>query len=182
MPLGFVLPRRQPEGYPCRERPCTAHEAPAMSTPTPTADRNLIFGLLALQMDFVTREQLIDAMTAWMLEKQTPLGEILCRRGVLAEDDRDDLARLVDKHIKRHGGDPQASLAALRVELEVRQDLDRLDDPEVQASLASLAPYAGVSAAPATDDGAAADSQVSLATVAPTPISPATMRYQRLRE
>src|SRR4051794_30167696 len=32
-------------------------EAPLMSTPTPAADRNLVFGLLALQMDFVTREQ-----------------------------------------------------------------------------------------------------------------------------
>jgi hypothetical protein len=46
-----------------------------------SADRNLVFGLLALQMDFVNREQLFDAMAAWMLEKQTPLGEILRRRG-----------------------------------------------------------------------------------------------------
>src|SRR4051812_45297084 len=72
-----------------------------MSTPFQAADRNLIFGLLALQMDFVSREQLLDAMHAWMLDKHKPLGEILCRRGVLAQDDRDDLGRLVDKHIKR---------------------------------------------------------------------------------
>jgi hypothetical protein len=56
-----------------------------MSTPSPVADRNLVFGLLALHMDFVTREQLLDAMAAWMLDKQTPLGEILCRRGVLLQ-------------------------------------------------------------------------------------------------
>jgi hypothetical protein len=31
-----------------------------MATPAPAADRNLIFGLIALQMDFVTREQLVD--------------------------------------------------------------------------------------------------------------------------
>jgi PAS domain S-box-containing protein len=103
-----------------------------------SADRNLLFGLLALQMDFVTREQLLDALNAWMLEKQAPLGEILCRRGALAEDDRADLDRLVDKHIKRHGDNPQASLAALRVEPDVRQDLGRLEDPDVQASIASL--------------------------------------------
>ena len=42
-----------------------------MSTPSPAADRNLVFGLLALQMDFVTREQLLDAMHAWMLDKPT---------------------------------------------------------------------------------------------------------------
>jgi hypothetical protein len=33
-----------------------------MSTPSPVADRNLIVGVLALQMDFVTREQLLDAV------------------------------------------------------------------------------------------------------------------------
>jgi hypothetical protein len=76
-------------------------EAHPMSTPSPVADRNLIFGLLALQMDFVSREQLLDAMHAWMLDKQTPLGEILCRRGVLAPDDRVALDGLVERHIAR---------------------------------------------------------------------------------
>jgi hypothetical protein len=28
-------------------------------------------------MDFVTREQLLDGMAAWMLDKHKPLGEIL---------------------------------------------------------------------------------------------------------
>jgi hypothetical protein len=103
-----------------------------MSTPSPNADRNLIFGLLALQMDFVSREQLIEAMTAWMLEKQTSLGQLLHERGLLTERRLAMLQGLVDEHVAQHG-DPQASLAALRVEPEVRQDLDRLDDPEVQA-------------------------------------------------
>jgi hypothetical protein len=52
-----------------------------MPAPSPSADRNLLFGLLALQMDFVSRDQLIDAMNAWMLEKDRTLGEILCRGG-----------------------------------------------------------------------------------------------------
>ena len=74
-----------------------------MSTPSPVADRNLIFGLLALQMDFVTREQLLDAMHAWMLDKQTPLGEILCRRGVLADDDRSCSRRWLVREAPRAG-------------------------------------------------------------------------------
>jgi hypothetical protein len=53
----------------------------------PSSDRNLIFGLLALQMDFLSREQLLDAMHAWMLHKAKPLGDILCRCGILAEDE-----------------------------------------------------------------------------------------------
>ena len=30
------------------------------------ADRNLLFGILALQMDFITRDALIAAMNAWV--------------------------------------------------------------------------------------------------------------------
>ena len=36
-------------------------------------DRNLLFGILALQMDFVRRDALITAMHAWVLDKAKPL-------------------------------------------------------------------------------------------------------------
>jgi serine/threonine-protein kinase len=144
-----------------------------MSTSSPAADRNLIFGLLALQMDFVSREQLLDAMNAWMLDKHTPLGDVLCRRGVLAEDERQVLNLALEKHIKRHGGDPQVSLAALPVGPELRQDLDRLNDPDLRASLAPGSPTRHV---------VATGSLVSAVTVAPLATAPAGMRYRRLRE
>ena len=41
------------------------------------SDRNLLFGILALQLDFVSRDALIRAMNAWVLEKSRPLGRIL---------------------------------------------------------------------------------------------------------
>jgi tetratricopeptide (TPR) repeat protein/tRNA A-37 threonylcarbamoyl transferase component Bud32 len=135
-----------------------------MSTP-PSADRNLIFGLLALQMDFVTREQLLEAMHAWMLAKHLPLGDILHQRGVLAEDERQVLDLAMQKHIQRHGGDPQASLAALRVEPAVRSQLQGMDDADVQHSLAAL------SVAPAGS-----------ATTAPVIVPAGDVRYRRLRE
>src|SRR5258708_2755328 len=103
---------------------------------SPSSDRNLLFGLLALQMDFLSRDQLIEAMNAWMVQKETPLGEILCSRGVLDPGDRGDIERLVARHIQRHGGDAQASLAAVRVEPAVRSALERLGDADLQASLA----------------------------------------------
>src|SRR5262249_40041689 len=33
----------------------------------PSADRNLLFGILALQLDFVSRDALVAAMNAWVL-------------------------------------------------------------------------------------------------------------------
>ena len=43
----------------------------------PAADRNLLFGVLALQMDFISRDALVGAMNAWVLDKARPLGLIL---------------------------------------------------------------------------------------------------------
>ena len=40
--------------------------------PAPSADRNLLFGILAVQLDFVSRDALIDAMNAWLLKKARP--------------------------------------------------------------------------------------------------------------
>ena len=51
-----------------------------------SADRNLLFGILALQMDFVTRDQLVTAMNAWVLTKQTPLGKILVEQNALTSE------------------------------------------------------------------------------------------------
>ena len=42
--------------------------------PRATADRNLLFGIVALQMDFIDRDSLVAAMNAWVLEKTKPLG------------------------------------------------------------------------------------------------------------
>ena len=37
--------------------------------PQPHADRNLLFGILALQMDFISRDALVAAMHAWVFAK-----------------------------------------------------------------------------------------------------------------
>ena len=48
------------------------------------ADRNLLFGILAVQMDFVGRDALIAAMHAWILERSKPLGQILVEQQALS--------------------------------------------------------------------------------------------------
>ena len=51
--------------------------------PHPAADRNLLFGILALQMDFVSRDALVAAMHAWVMAKSKSLGEILLAQRAL---------------------------------------------------------------------------------------------------
>src|SRR5437879_2315852 len=101
-----------------------------------SADRNLLFGILALQLDFVTRDQLIAAMNAWVLDKTKPLGDILHDAGALEADRLQLLSALVSEHLKQHGGDAQRSLAALSsLESTARQQLLAVADSDVQATI-----------------------------------------------
>ena len=73
----------------------------------PVTDRNLLFGILALQMDFIDRDALIRAMNAWVLAKSRTLGEILLEQKALDADTRALLEALMQKHLARHGGDAE---------------------------------------------------------------------------
>ena len=113
-------------------------EDPPMPDPTPAADRNLLFGIVALQMDFVGRDALVAAMNAWVLEKSKPLGQILEVQKALTRSRRVILDALVDEHVRQHGGDPARSLAALSSVDTARSAFGAVADSEVQASLGHL--------------------------------------------
>ncbi len=126
------------------------------------ADRNLLFGVLALQMDFITREALVSAMQGWAFQKDKPLGQILLERGALGADNRDLLEALVQKHVAMHGGDAQMSLAALSSIASVRDDLKQIADADVQASLVRVS--ASATRAPDEDPGGAPGASVGAST------------------
>jgi hypothetical protein len=102
------------------------------------SDRNLLLGILALQMDFITRDQLIVAMNAWVLDKAQILGQILRAQHALHEDEHALLESLVDKHLERRGNDPGQSLAAVCMPDPARQELERIADEQLHDSLAQL--------------------------------------------
>jgi eukaryotic-like serine/threonine-protein kinase len=105
---------------------------------TADADRNLLFGILALQLDFVTRDALIAAMNARVLEEHKPLGQSLVERVAMSEDDREALEAVVARHLKKHGDDPRRSLAALSSIGSAREHLEAVSDAELRASLAHV--------------------------------------------
>ena len=100
-----------------------------------SADRNMLLGILALQMDFVTREQLIAGMNAWVLDKSKLLDEVLFEQRALKADTRVLLTALVAKHLELHAGDAQKSLAAVSSVGSLRENLKALADPDIEASL-----------------------------------------------
>lgn len=100
-----------------------------------SADRNLLFGMLALQMDFINRDGLLKAMHTWVLQKKRPLGEILMEQESLSADRHALLDALVREHLKQHNHDTQQSLAALGSIEAVRPDLEKLADSQVDETL-----------------------------------------------
>src|SRR5688572_7310550 len=98
-----------------------------------SADRNLLFGILALQMDFITRDQLVAGMNAWVLDKAKPLGEFLVAQGGLRRDLCDMLDVMVKKHIEVHGHDAAQSLMALSSAGSARRLLEQVADVDVRA-------------------------------------------------
>jgi serine/threonine-protein kinase len=104
---------------------------------TQYSDRNLLFGILALQRDFIGREALVSAMHAWLLAKDRPLGDLLVEQGALAPARRASLDKLVEEHLCQHCGDAARSLTAL-TSAELADSLRQLEDPDLNANLACL--------------------------------------------
>ena len=103
-------------------------------------ERNLLFGLLALQVGLVDQDRLLAAFRAWGRDRARPLEELLGRGGRPRRRSARLVNGLVAQHLKKHGGSVEKSLAALDVGPSTREGLARLGDPEVEATLAQLAP------------------------------------------
>ncbi len=102
------------------------------------ADRNLLFGLLALQNGLIDQVQLVGAFQAWTLDRDRPLADHLVGRGDLDDDDRGAVDALVVRHLKKHGGSAAKSLAALPAGRSTQRSLAALGDPELAASVAGV--------------------------------------------
>ena len=76
-------------------------------------DRNLLFGLLALQNGLIDQSKLVAAFQAWTLDKDRPLADHLVAHGDLDPDQRGVVEAMVGLHLKKHGGSTEKSLAAI---------------------------------------------------------------------
>ncbi|MBI1916012.1 MAG: PAS domain-containing protein [Planctomycetes bacterium] len=112
-----------------------------MTAPTPDTDRNLLFGVLALQTDLIDAAQFVEACTLWTTRKGLALSDLLVEKGWITTEDKADIQRLVERKLKKHGGDARAGLAA--VADDVKRSLAALGDAEIERSLADLPAASG---------------------------------------
>src|SRR5262249_14967677 len=101
-------------------------------------DRNLLFGLLALQNGLINQVQLVAAFQAWTLDKARALADHLVGRGDLDADDRSAVEALVARHLKKHGGDAAEKLGANPARRSTRESLAGLGDPDIEGTLAHV--------------------------------------------
>ena len=124
--LARIVRRRQPAG-----------ELTIMPRPLDPS-RDLLFGLLALQTGLINQAQLVAAFHAWTQARDRPMAEILAEQGALSAPCVTLVEGLVLEHLRRHGNDPERSLAAIGVGRSTRECLAQIGDPELDASLAQV--------------------------------------------
>jgi serine/threonine protein kinase len=114
-----------------------------MTHAAPSADRNLLFGVLALQADLIDANRFAEACTAWSARKDTPLADLLVERGWLTPADRDGVEQFLQRKLKKHAGDVHASLAEVMSD-PVHQTLTNVADPIVHQTLSAVLTPDGV--------------------------------------
>jgi hypothetical protein len=105
----------------------------------PMGDRNLLAGILAHQKKFISREVLLAAMNAWTQAKEKGLAQILREQKALTENQHALLEEAVHDHLLKHGNDAKKSLAALSSADALKQELAKIADADLQASVAHVA-------------------------------------------
>jgi serine/threonine-protein kinase len=103
-------------------------------------ERDLLFGLLALQNGLIDQVQLVAAFQAWTRDKARALADHLVGRGDLEADDRSAVEALVTRHLKKHGGDVERSLGAIPAARSTRKSLAAIGDPAIEHTLTRLVP------------------------------------------
>ncbi len=82
-------------------------------------DRNLLFGVLAVQLKQVTPTQLVEAAALWASNPEQSLADRLVNSGALTKTDRSLLEEFVDRAISANGSDVTKTLAAFGGDDEV---------------------------------------------------------------
>src|SRR5262245_6462779 len=106
---------------------------------TMDTDRNLLFGVLALQADLITSAQFAEGCGAWAARKSGSLAGLLMDRGWLSAADRAVVEKLLERKLSKHGGDVRASLAEVTTD-GVKQSLAGVTDGDLRRTLDGFTP------------------------------------------
>lgn len=97
-------------------------------------DRNLLFSVFAVQLKGVAPALLMEAAAAWTTDPSISVGQRLVEKGVLSEEDKTLIERLVNEAVHAHGGNATRALDSFGGEEHIRRSLSgELDTSELDA-------------------------------------------------
>jgi serine/threonine-protein kinase len=79
------------------------------------SSRDLLFGLIALQVGLIDQAKLVAGFQAWTIDRSRSLAEHLIGQGHLDAERRAAIEAMVAVHLKVHGDDVERSIASLNV-------------------------------------------------------------------
>jgi hypothetical protein len=103
------------------------------------SDRNLLFGIFALQVNFVHRDALLAAMNDWVRDKKKSLGQVLLEKGQLTASQVDAIDAVLAEHLKKHDNDVEKSLQAMAEASPVYSTYATVADDDVHSRVAQFA-------------------------------------------
>ena len=107
-----------------------------------TTDQNLLFGVLALQLEFIDVRQFAEVCCAWAGCKDKGVAELLVERGWINAADRDQVQGLLERKVQRRQGDVRQALSDLTGP-QLRDVMHAVGDAEVEQTLSHLDPVPG---------------------------------------
>ena len=90
---------------------------------TVDAERNLLFGALAVQTGLINQTSLTSAYRVRADDKEKDLAQVLVDQGALDAETKILIEALASKHLSVHGGRLEKSLAAMNIAGSVRDSL-----------------------------------------------------------
>ncbi len=102
------------------------------------AERNLLVGMIALQMELITQEQLLRAFQAWTLDREKTIESLLLDQRAITHEGQAFIAAIATKFISLHQESIEFSIASLSSIDSLREKLAALDDDEIEKTLVSV--------------------------------------------
>jgi serine/threonine-protein kinase len=102
-----------------------------MADSSSNPDRNLLFGVLAVRLNFIGLDRLVTAVHARAADESRPLGQVLVDRGDLSPDRRDFLEAVVEEHLSANAVGATTTLPAGSPAQEDRAAWLPLSDPDL---------------------------------------------------
>lgn len=84
-------------------------------------DRNLLFGVMAVQLKFISPQSLMEAAAGWAVHKKNPLKDYLVEVGLITAEAAGMIEALLEEQVKIHSGDVRATLASFGGERAVQE-------------------------------------------------------------